>query len=117
MYTITSNTTTIILNAAEVFRTVRDFPCVRFTFRHSNPDVRYEFPIPSENVYLDFEDGVQTIHTEAVDFNAPSVSIAGDTYWCKFDYLDGEIMNFEATPIINSDDKCPNVGLYVTQCF
>lgn len=112
-----SNSTTVILTAAEVFRIVRDFPYVWFTLIHSNPDIHCEFPIASENVYLDFEDGVQTIHTEEGPFNEPSVSIAGDTYWCKFDYLDDEIMNFEATPLTNSNGKCPNISFYVTRCF
>ncbi len=117
MDTITSNITTAILTAAEVFRIVRDFPRVWFTFSNSNPDVHYEFPVPSEDVYLDFEDGVQTIHTEAESLESYSVSISGDMYRCKFDYLDDVLMNFEATPLTNGSSKCPNISLYVTQCF
>lgn len=117
MDTITSNITTTILTAAEVFLIVRDFPRIWFTFSNSNPNVHYEFPVPSEEVYLDFEDGVQMIHTESESFNAPTVSIAGDTYWCRFDYLEDNIMTFEATPFTNGDSKCSNISLYVTECF
>ena len=73
MDTITSNITTTILTAAEVFRIVRDFPRIWFTFSNSNPNVHYEFPVPSEEVYLDFEDGVQM--TENEDTSESSVNL------------------------------------------
>ena len=117
MTTRTSNVTTTILTAAEIFRIIRDFPRVWFTLRNSNPDVHYEFSIPSDDVYLDFEDGVQTIHTDVESLESYSVSVSSDTYRCKFDYLDDDLMNFEATPLTNGDSKCPNISLYVTQCF
>ena len=50
-----STLSTTVLTAAQLFRIIRSFPRVWFSFISSNPCVRYEFFVPSEEVFLDFE--------------------------------------------------------------
>ena len=49
-----NTTATTVLTAAQLFRIIKSFPRVWFSLISSNPCVRYEFFVPSEEVFLDF---------------------------------------------------------------
>ena len=106
-------TVTATLIAADVFRIIKCFSCVRFTF--INPTVNCEFPIPSKSLNLSDENGVPTIRTEAALEEVPSVSISCETYHCQIEYCDNDILSLTATPLANNDGS--NISLYVTQYF
>ena len=112
---MTSNTitATTILSATDLFRIIKSFSHVWFTF--INPAVHYEFPIPSEDIHLRCENGSSTIYTESELEKAPTASISCDRYQCQVDFCDNDILSLTATPLTNNDGS--NISLYLTQHF
>ena len=110
-----NTTATTVLTAAQLFRIIKSFPRVWFSLISSNPCVRYEFFVPSEEVSLDFENGEPTICAGSDIEEGPSASISCDTYQCRIDFEDNDIITLEAKPLSNGGSKCSNISLYVTQ--
>lgn len=110
-----STLSTTVLTAAQLFRIIKSFPRVWFSLINSNPCIHYEFFIPSEEVSLDFENGVPTICAGLDIEKAPSASISCDTYQCQVDFEDNDIISLSAKPLTNGDSNCPNISIYVTQ--
>lgn len=110
-----NTTATTVLTAAQLFRIIKSFPRVWFSLISSNPCVRYEFFVPSEEVFLDFENGVPTICAGLDIEKDSSTSISCDTYQCQVDFEDNDIISLNAKPLTNGDSSCPNISIYVTQ--
>ena len=117
MDTITSNTTTAILTTEKLFRIIKNFPRVWFSFNNSNPYVCYEIPIPSEDVSLDCKNGKPTISAGTDVETTPFVAVSCDTYRCKVNFQENDIVNLDATPLTNGDNKYPNISISVSQYF
>ena len=110
-----STLSTTVLTAAQLFRIIKSFSRVWFSLISSNPCVRYEFFVPSEEVSLDFENGEPTICAGEDIEKGPSASISCDAYLCQVDFEDNDIISLNAKPLVNDDSNCPNISIYVTQ--
>lgn len=117
MTTSTTSTAITVLTAEQLFRVIKSFPRVWFSLIITNPYVCYEFSIPSEEVSFDHDNGQPTICTVAGPETKPFVAVSCDTYRCKVDFQDNDIVNLDATPFTNGDNKYPNISISVSQYF
>ena len=117
MITNTTTTAMTILTAEELFRIIKGFPRVWFSLISTNPYVCYEFPIPSEEVSFDHDNGQPTICSGANLETKPFVALSCDTYQCKVTFQDNDIVNLDATPLASGDNKYPDISISVSQYF
>lgn len=117
MTTSTTSTAITVLTAEQLFRVIKSFPRVWFSLIRTNPHVHYEFSIPSEEVSFDRDNGQPTICTVADPETKPFVAVSCDKYQCKVTFQDNDIVNLDATPLTNGDNKYPDISIFVSQYF
>ena len=111
---MSEKTSTRILHADELFHIIRTFERVWFCFLSLKPRIEYEYPICSEEIYLDYKDGSHLLCSGFPE--EPSASISCDEYQCKITVENGVISTLTAVPIVNGAAH-PHISLLVSQFF